>query len=118
RCGGRRHSRLSRRCHRAGLLHARLGGAPPGGDAAGLGRVVTTGMRHTDWLLTKSERGNPQTRLDDRHPGDAAWSEGNLVRPLIHGSTYFAELHDRIEATQPGDLVFFTDWMGDADEQL
>ena len=48
---------------------------------------------------------------------DTAWSEGNLVRPLIHGSTYFAELHDRIEAAQPGDLVLFTDWQGDADEQ-
>ncbi len=75
-------------------------------------------MRHTDWLLTKSERANPQTRLDDRHPGDTAWSEGNLVRPLVHGSTYFAELYERIEATQPGDIVFFTDWQGDADEQL
>ena len=35
----------------------------------------------TDWLLTKSERGNPRTRLDDSHPGEQAWSEGNLVRP-------------------------------------
>ena len=43
-------------------------------------------VRHTDWLLTKSERANAQTRLDDRHPGETAWSEGNLVRPLIHGS--------------------------------
>jgi phosphatidylserine/phosphatidylglycerophosphate/cardiolipin synthase-like enzyme len=75
-------------------------------------------VRHTDWLLTKSERANPQTRLDDRHAGESAWSEGNLVRPLIHGSTYFAELHERIEAARPGDLIFFTDWQGDADEQL
>ena len=36
-------------------------------------------------------RGRP--RLDDRHPEDRAWSEGNLVRPLIHGATYFAELY-------------------------
>ncbi|MDX6327218.1 MAG: hypothetical protein QOK15_3572 [Nocardioidaceae bacterium] len=71
-----------------------------------------------DWLLTKDERGNPTTRLDARHPGSTAWSEGNLVRPLIHGATYFAELHDRIEATGPGDLIFFTDWQGDADERL
>ena len=75
-------------------------------------------MKHTDWLLTKSERANAQTRLDDRHPDETAWSEGNLVRPLIHGSTYFAELHDAIAAAQPGDLVLFTDWQGDADEQL
>ena len=71
-----------------------------------------------DWLLTKEERGNPRTRLDEQHPGQQAWSEGNLVRPLIHGSTYFAELYERIEATRPGDLVFFTDWQGDADERL
>ncbi|WP_310525979.1 phospholipase D-like domain-containing protein [Nocardioides sp.] len=71
-----------------------------------------------DWLLTQTERGNPQTRLDDQHPGDRAWSEGNLVRPLIHGATYFAELFERIEATRPGDLVLFTDWQGDADERL
>ena len=75
-------------------------------------------VRHTDWLLTASERANAQTSLDDRHPDDEAWSEGNLVRPLIHGTTYFAELHERLQATQPGDLVYFTDWQGDADEQL
>jgi phosphatidylserine/phosphatidylglycerophosphate/cardiolipin synthase-like enzyme len=72
----------------------------------------------TDWLLTKEERDNATTRLDARHPGNAAWSEGNQVRPLIHGATYFAELHDRIEATRAGDLVLFTDWQGDADERL
>jgi phosphatidylserine/phosphatidylglycerophosphate/cardiolipin synthase-like enzyme len=72
----------------------------------------------TDWLLTQPERGNPATRLDDAHPGDQAWSEGNLVRPLVHGTTYFAELFERVEATRPGDLIFFTDWQGDADERL
>jgi phosphatidylserine/phosphatidylglycerophosphate/cardiolipin synthase-like enzyme len=70
------------------------------------------------WLLTQHERGNPRTRLDDGHPGDQAWSEGNLVRPLVHGATYFAELYERIEATRAGDLIFFTDWQGDADERL
>src|SRR5436190_2668618 len=75
-------------------------------------------MSHTDWLLTKSERANAQTVLDARHDGEVAWSEGNLVRPLIHGATYFAELHERIEATRDGDLILFTDWAGDADEQL
>ena len=72
----------------------------------------------SDWLLTQPERGNPATRIDDRHPGEQAWSQGNLVRPLIHGATYFAELYERIEATRAGDLVFFTDWQGDADERL
>ncbi|HEY3534872.1 MAG TPA: phospholipase D family protein [Pedococcus sp.] len=75
-------------------------------------------MDPASWLLTKAERDNPATVLDDRHEGEAAWSTGNLVRPLIHGSTYFAALHDAIEATRPGDLVYFTDWQGDADERL
>jgi len=72
----------------------------------------------TDWLLTRSERDNPHTRLDDRHGDDKAWSEGNLVRPLIHGSAYFKALYDAIEATRAGDLIVFTDWQGDADERL
>jgi phosphatidylserine/phosphatidylglycerophosphate/cardiolipin synthase-like enzyme len=72
----------------------------------------------SSWLLSASERGNPRTRLDDRHPGDQAWSSGNRVRALIHGATYFAELHERLEATRAGDLVLFTDWQGDADERL
>jgi len=70
------------------------------------------------WFLTATERDNPQTVLDDGHPGDEAWSTGNLVRPLVHGSTYFAELFERIEATRDGDLIYFTDWQGDADERL
>lgn len=69
------------------------------------------------WLLTPAERGNEQTRLDAVHPGQA-WSEGNLVRPLIHGASYFAELYERIEATGAGDLIVFADWQGDADERL
>lgn len=71
-----------------------------------------------DWLLTAQERGNSRTAIDAEHPGDHAWSEGNLVRPLIHGATYFAELHEKLTATAAGDTVYFTDWRGDADEQL
>ena len=71
-----------------------------------------------EWLLTTSERANLRTRLDAQHPGEQAWSEGNLVRPLVHGATYFAELFERLEATRAGDLVLFTDWQGDADERL
>ena len=70
------------------------------------------------WFLTASERGNSRTHLDTRHAGDEAWSTGNLVRPLIHGATYFNELFERIEATREGDLIYFTDWQGDADERL
>lgn len=65
----------------------------------------------TDWLLSADERGNPRTRL-------SPYTTGNLVRPLIHGATYFAELFDRLEETVAGDLVLFTDWQGDADERL
>ena len=43
----------------------------------------------TRWLLTATERDNPHTRLDDAHPGEQAWSTGNLVRPLVDGATYF-----------------------------
>ena len=71
-----------------------------------------------DWLLTRPERGNPSTRLDDRHEGDHAWSEGNLVTPLVHGAAYFRALYDALSATREGDLVLFTDWQGDADELL
>ncbi len=78
----------------------------------------STSRRLTDWLLTKSERDNADTSLDRRHDGDRAWSTGNHARPLVHGSTYFAELAERIAATEPGDLVYFTDWRGDPDEQL
>ena len=70
-----------------------------------------------DWLLTRAERGNPQTRIDEPH-GDRAWSEGNHVRPLIHGATYFRELYDAVEAAGAGDLVLFTDWQGNSDERL
>ncbi len=70
------------------------------------------------WLLTKTERANAQTVLDAGHPGDRAWSTGNHVRPLVHGATYFAELQERIEETRSGDLLLFTDWRGDPDQQL
>ncbi|MFW6775598.1 phospholipase D-like domain-containing protein [Nocardioides sp. CPCC 205120] len=70
------------------------------------------------WLLGKTERANTDTRLDDRHEGDVAWSEGNLARPLVDGASYFARLHEVLSATRAGDLVLLTDWQGDADELL
>lgn len=72
----------------------------------------------TRWLLTATERGNPATRLDDEHPGESAWSTGNLVRPIVDGVDYFAELHRVIEATREGDLVLFAGWRVDGDQQL
>jgi hypothetical protein len=38
-------------------------------------------MDPAQWLLTRSERGNPSTVLDDQHQGDRAWSTGN-PRPI------------------------------------
>ncbi|HEX7460903.1 MAG TPA: phospholipase, partial [Dermatophilaceae bacterium] len=75
-------------------------------------------MPTSQWFLTSGERGNPSTRLDTRHPGDVAWTEGNAVRPLIHGATYFAELHQRVSQMREGDLLMFVDWRGDPDERL
>jgi phosphatidylserine/phosphatidylglycerophosphate/cardiolipin synthase-like enzyme len=75
-------------------------------------------MPITRWFLTSRERGNPSTRLDRRHPGGDAWTEGNDVRPLIHGATYFAELNQRVSKMRDGDLLMFVDWRGDPDERL
>ncbi|NYD56651.1 phosphatidylserine/phosphatidylglycerophosphate/cardiolipin synthase-like enzyme [Nocardioides marinisabuli] len=70
-----------------------------------------------DWFLSRDERGNPATRLDEAHP-DAAFTTGNLARPLVHGATYFAELRRCVEATGEGDLVWFTDWQSNPDQRL
>jgi len=43
---------------------------------------------------------------------------GNLVRPLVHGASYFRRLCEVVDATRAGDRVFFTDWRGDPDELL
>jgi hypothetical protein len=71
--------------------------------------VPTTQQLLTQWFLTSTERGNHSTRLDARHPGGAAWTEGNMVRPLIHGATYFAQLHRRVSQMRDGDLLMFVD---------
>jgi phosphatidylserine/phosphatidylglycerophosphate/cardiolipin synthase-like enzyme len=64
-----------------------------------------------EWLLTAEERGNPATSLP-------AWTEGNLVEPLVHGTEYFDRLVEAVEQLDAGDHLFFTDWRGDPDEQL
>ena len=70
------------------------------------------------WFLTSEERGNDATELDRRHEGNVASSDGNLVRPVIHGADYFRVLHEELSALVAGDRVYFTDWRGDADEML
>ncbi|MGN0065798.1 MAG: phospholipase D family protein [Nocardioides sp.] len=70
------------------------------------------------WLLDRTGRGNPATRIDAAHQDGVAWSRGNLARPLVHGSTYFAALLEAVESTGEGDLVWFTDWQGNPDQRL
>ncbi|MDQ1714604.1 MAG: hypothetical protein QOC60_549 [Frankiaceae bacterium] len=68
------------------------------------------------WFLTRAERGNPSTGVDNDRAD--AWTNGNLVRPLVHGAAYFERLHTELDALVDGDFVYFTDWRGDADEKL
>ncbi|MDN3936106.1 phospholipase D-like domain-containing protein [Arthrobacter sp. YD4] len=70
------------------------------------------------WFLSGPERGNPASEVQDGRNGGPAWSEGNLVRPLVHGATYFARLHEELSSLTAGDRVWFTDWRGDANERL
>ena len=63
------------------------------------------------WLLGAPERSNPSTRI-------RAWTLGNRVQPLVHGSEYFAELHRQLCATSRGDQVYFADFRGDTEERL
>ena len=75
-------------------------------------------MDRGQWFLDSRERGNRATRLDSRHTASRAWTDGNEVRPLVHGARYFAELAGRLGAMRSGDLVMFADWRGDPDERL
>ena len=64
-----------------------------------------------DWFLSEFERGNGATRL-------RAWTEGNAVRPLVHGRVYYDALARVLAAAGDGDSVQFVGWRGDADELL
>ena len=80
-------------------------------------------MRQVDddpgsWFLSRAERGNLATNVHAGGAGLLSWSEGNLVKPLIHGATYFARLREELTSLRAGDRVWFTDWRGDADERL
>lgn len=83
--------------------------------APDLRAVEATGAAR--WLLGADERGNGHSDIDGRH-GDVPWTAGNEVRPLVHGSVYFAELLRRVQQMRHGDLLMFTDWRGDPDELL
>ena len=71
-----------------------------------------------DWFLPAEDRGNAATELD-RHRGDGrAFTVGNHVDLLAHGTLYFEALYRALSETQPGDMVHFADWRGDPDQQL
>ncbi|EQD81937.1 phosphatidylserine/phosphatidylglycerophosphate/cardiolipin synthase-like enzyme [Saccharopolyspora erythraea NRRL 2338] len=70
------------------------------------------------WLLSSEERGNPATDLDLRHADGAAWSRGNLVRPLIDGVDYFRRLRDELADVGEGDQIYISAWIGDPAERL
>jgi phosphatidylserine/phosphatidylglycerophosphate/cardiolipin synthase-like enzyme len=75
-------------------------------------------MSATEWYLSPAERANPATALDQRHADGRAWTAGNEVTPLVHGSRYFGELLAELARVRSGDLVLFTDWRGDPDQAL
>ena len=73
--------------------------------------AIAGGRTELGWFLTAEQRGNDATRI-------RPWTEGNAVRPLVHGSTYFAVLAEALAQAGQGDLVLFSDWRGDPDERL
>ncbi|GAA4748821.1 hypothetical protein GCM10023328_34130 [Modestobacter marinus] len=63
------------------------------------------------WFLSAAERGNDATRL-------RPWTEGNQVRPVVHGRSYFPALAEALAGAGRGDVVFLAGWRGDTDELL
>ncbi|MBM9838762.1 phospholipase [Rhodococcus hoagii] len=85
-------------------------------SAFGRSSLALTGRRERfdpahPWFLSDDERGNGDTRIP-------AWTDGNEVTPLIHGRAYFEALAEALARAGSNDLVLFTDWRGDADQQL
>ena len=64
-------------------------------------------MSVAEWFLSAAERRNPATRLGD-------WTEGNQATPLVHGSTYFAELVRCLEGLEREDLLMGSAPLGGA----
>ncbi len=98
------------------LVEETVVGAPNGEELLplvrarlGIGQPRSASL--ADWFLSASERRNDATGL-------AAWTEGNAVRALVHGRTYYGALAKELAAAGAGDSVQFADWRGDADELL
>src|SRR4051812_19199395 len=73
-----------------GAVSAAVVGAPNGEEllplvraAVGIGQPRAGSA--TDWFLSEFERGNEATGL-------RVWTEGNVVRPLVHGRVYYRAL--------------------------
>ncbi|MEO6627094.1 MAG: phospholipase, partial [Aquihabitans sp.] len=70
------------------------------------------------WFLSADERGNPGTIIDRRRNGGVGWTAGNEVVVHVDGASYFTRLNQALHGVAPRDHVWFTDWAGNADEQL
>ena len=70
------------------------------------------------WFLSANERGNAASRIDQRRGDNRGWTTGNVVRPLLHGATYFEHLYRQLSGLGPGDSAWFLEWRGDPDERL
>ncbi|NKT41429.1 phospholipase [Rhodococcus hoagii] len=96
--------------HRCRVLAGRVSSAFGRSSLALTGRRERFDPAHP-WFLSDDERGNGDTRIP-------AWTDGNEVTPLIHGRAYFEALAEALARAGSNDLVLFTDWRGDADQQL
>jgi phosphatidylserine/phosphatidylglycerophosphate/cardiolipin synthase-like enzyme len=65
----------------------------------------------SSWFLRSAERGNDATRL-------RAWTEGNAVRLLVDGASYFSVFAEVLARAGAGDYVLFGGWRGDGEELL
>lgn len=70
------------------------------------------------WFLSASERGNSASNIDIRRGDGKGWTEGNMVTPLVHGSTYFKRLHSIVSGLQARERAWFLGWRMDPDELL
>src|ERR1700685_3759279 len=61
------------------------------------------------WFLADGDRATPASDL-------RTFTIGNLVQPLVDGSSYFARLHTELNATEHVDQVYFLDFRCDLDE--
>ena len=82
------------------------------------GQVSDEDSVTSKWFLMASERGNSSSNIDARSQNGKGWTEGNLVTPLVHGSTYFKRLHSLISCLQAKESAWFLDWRMDPDELL